>query len=258
MNQHTFTHEDVFGAIQAFNDESRKIVVAIDFIDFFEDYNAASVFSRLLYLDTRSTLPDGWVAKSADEWFDETRLTERQIKRAGQILIDRGVIEIEKRKFQGAPTRHYRILKLPFAISFSTWRRNRFEQNVEMDSDQLSISLYTTESNNRVKQQGKNPIRRNVLFANSDVYEWDVFIQKFSATPEGEEMVDQEIDVRFYYNKVKNWSASRDAKRKDWVAVVRQFIMSDIQDNKVKRTTAPAIKEGRVGDEGFRDELMND
>lgn len=51
-----------------------------------------------------------WIAKSRQEWSDETGLTDAQVKRALNVLADRGVIEKMLWKFSGAPTIHVRAL----------------------------------------------------------------------------------------------------------------------------------------------------
>ncbi len=51
-----------------------------------------------------------WIAKSRREWSSETGLTEAQIRRGLDVLVRRGIIEVFKKKFNGAPTIHVRAL----------------------------------------------------------------------------------------------------------------------------------------------------
>lgn len=65
------------------------------------------------------------------------------------------------------------------------------------------------------------------LFANSEFFDFEKFQESFSGT-------DYEFcDLKIYYEKVKNWSAGKGAKRKDWIATARNFMLSDKQDNKL-------------------------
>lgn len=45
-----------------------------------------------------------WIAKSREEWSLETGLTDAQVRRALNVLADKGVIEKRVLRFNGAPT----------------------------------------------------------------------------------------------------------------------------------------------------------
>lgn len=50
-----------------------------------------------------------WVAKSARELADEIGFSESQVERVTKELERRGLLATKKWKFNGAPTRHYRL-----------------------------------------------------------------------------------------------------------------------------------------------------
>jgi len=50
-----------------------------------------------------------WLAKSRSDWWDEIRLTPRQVDRALGILIEKGLVVTALYKFAGAPTTHIRL-----------------------------------------------------------------------------------------------------------------------------------------------------
>ena len=50
-----------------------------------------------------------WLAKSREDWKDEIRITPKQYDRAIKILISKGLVEVQKFKFNGAPTNHIKL-----------------------------------------------------------------------------------------------------------------------------------------------------
>jgi len=69
---------------------------------------AALLLDQLLYWSGRT---DGrtWVAKSDAEFVDELCITRHGLRAARKLFEDRGIVITEKKKFNGAPTTHYRI-----------------------------------------------------------------------------------------------------------------------------------------------------
>lgn len=53
-----------------------------------------------------------WIAKSREEWSLETGLTDAQVRRALNVLADKGVIEKRVLRFNGAPTNYVRALRV--------------------------------------------------------------------------------------------------------------------------------------------------
>jgi hypothetical protein len=63
--------------------------------------------SQLYYWTERTDDPDGWIYKTAEEWYDETMLTRRELDSIRKALKDKGVV---KEKLAGVPaTVHYKI-----------------------------------------------------------------------------------------------------------------------------------------------------
>ena len=66
------------------------------------------------------------------------------------------------------------------------------------------------------------------LFSESEFYNFDKFELQFIGTEY------ESADLRFYYEAVKNWSASGGNTKVDWIATARNFIIKDIHDKKLK------------------------
>lgn len=50
-----------------------------------------------------------WLAKSREDWKEEIRITPKQYDRAIKILINKNLVEVQKFKFNGAPTNHIKL-----------------------------------------------------------------------------------------------------------------------------------------------------
>jgi hypothetical protein len=123
------------------------------------DIPAALLLSQILYWSDRTTDPDGWFAKSYDDWNAEISMTEYQIKRAikgdkrrkngGLRLADIGVeTKLSQSKYySNAPTMHYRIdAEKLHAVIVSSLNLNIVQDGnrtlSRMDTEQSSESIY--------------------------------------------------------------------------------------------------------------------
>lgn len=73
--------------------------------------------------------------------------------------------------------------------------------------------------------------KKDILFVDSRYFEMDKFLAAF---PQKEFAG---IDLVYYYHAVADWSASKGAKRRDWIACARNIIRSDTEKNKLHRLT---------------------
>lgn len=85
-----------------------------------------------------------------------------------------------------------------------------------------------------VEKEQKKVSVKNHLFKDSEFYNFDLFEAQFKNTDY------EQADLRYYYEAVKNWSASKGEKRLDWVATARNFMLKDVQQNKL------ILKNGRT------------
>ena len=74
-----------------------------------KDVDIATMLSHLIYLTDKGLRPDGFIWKSAREWFIETGLKRNQLEKAKAWLIDRSLLDVRKMMAMGKPTWHYRI-----------------------------------------------------------------------------------------------------------------------------------------------------
>jgi hypothetical protein len=78
---------------------------------------AGLFLSQAFYWDERTKDPDGWFYKTQDEWERETTLTRREQETVRRKLIERGLIEEQKR---GLPCKlYYRLNRQNIIIALS-------------------------------------------------------------------------------------------------------------------------------------------
>jgi hypothetical protein len=73
--------------------------------------------------------------------------------------------------------------------------------------------------------------KNKCLFENSRFFDFELFRKCFN-TPEFEK-----VDLVYYYNVVKDWSASKGRIQKDWIAQTRNIIRADYRRGQIKYTS---------------------
>ncbi|PSR54185.1 hypothetical protein AHMF7605_11955 [Adhaeribacter arboris] len=123
-------------------------IIAMDplLIDFSGSICGGIFLSKLLYWSDKGKLEGGWIAKTYLEWYQETRLTEKQIRLLIKNLTGKGV-ETAVKKFNGSPTLHYRIIPTVFAAEFQKLLETGILPNSSIESDQREDSNLTKEQN---------------------------------------------------------------------------------------------------------------
>lgn len=74
------------------------------------DINSAIILAQLIFWAERGAEKnDGWIFKSATDWYNEARLSEQNVKTAKKNLKELGFIETEIKMARGKPTTFYKI-----------------------------------------------------------------------------------------------------------------------------------------------------
>ena len=73
--------------------------------------------------------------------------------------------------------------------------------------------------------------KNKCLFEKSRFFDFELFRKCFN-TPEFEK-----VDLVYYYNVVKDWSASKGRMQKDWIAQTRNIIRADYRRGQIKYTS---------------------
>lgn len=101
--------EPITDTLMALVGQDDVIVVHKSLVQFTGSLEAGMMLGQLLYWTPRASIPEGWIAKSDDDWADELSLTNYAVRKARKALEEMELIETRLARFNGAPTLHYRI-----------------------------------------------------------------------------------------------------------------------------------------------------
>lgn len=102
--------------------------------------------------------------------------------------------------------------------------KNIGSDKINIDDKKVNISF----RENKEAQSTDEPL---CLFKNSRFADFEKFSQQFA----GDDYAG--VNIRHYYEAVKNWSASKRVKRNDWIATARGFMHRDNNEGKLARIT---------------------
>lgn len=198
-----------------------------------------SIFSRglLCYL---LSLPEDWRINVSvlSEKFQES---ERKILVSLKELIELGYCKREPRRIDGKLAgQHYFITDIPFdfsapqkndgAASQQNSRPTEIPAPQKNDGAEKEYSLFDKEDIEINKEKSKNTRERFCLFENSKFFDIDAFRAEFV---NDEKYAGADFD--YYYECIKNWSASSGAKKYDWIATARNWMLRDFNDGKLRK-----------------------
>jgi hypothetical protein len=102
------------------------------------------------------------------------------------------------------------------------------KQEIDKEESDDSLRLESPTDSPKPKKQRKTT-EEKCLFEDSRYYDFDLFAKEFD-NPDF-----SGIDIKYYYESVRDWSSSSGAKKKDWIATARSFIRKDDKENKLIR-----------------------
>lgn len=144
--------------IAAFAGQENTIGVPRAFCKFMGSLEGGVFLSQVIFWSDKSKRTDGWFYKSYEEWEEETLLSQYKIGKYARKLTELGVLEVQTKKANGAPTCHYRLDYEKFSslfIEFLTNGLSKISQSITensiMDSVKISQSITdtVTETSNR-------------------------------------------------------------------------------------------------------------
>jgi hypothetical protein len=231
------------------------------FIDFCGGMHGKAQFlSQLFYWQSRTKRADGFFYKTYDEWQSEIRVAKYSVMRYSKEFQSEGFLKTKVKRANGFPTVHYQMDIDKLLESLVAFCDNRKLQSATIDSDNLQLTIDSdnlqltsnidyhkiqTEStpedeessstpphsespkpkDKKREPKGKTLFKTN--FGGEDGFE------KFCAAFEGSDyVVVMNVNLRYYYEAVRDWSASSGSMKSDWIATARSFMRGDIQKNK--------------------------
>ncbi len=117
FNKHTDTEKEIVDFIKKNNKDkdgkpiNRVALIRVDLIDICEgDLNAGIMLGQIIYWTDRGAKKnDGWIFKSASEWYNETRLTDKRVKNGTKKLKKLGLVDVTLKAARGHNTRWYKL-----------------------------------------------------------------------------------------------------------------------------------------------------
>jgi hypothetical protein len=110
----------------------------------------------------------------------------------------------------------------------NNWRKQQ-QSNKDVTSNKEVVRDIKESKVNKSKGKERK-VKESIahLFSDSPFYDFVLFEKKFTGT-------DYEFcDLKIYHEKIKNWSAGKGAKKIDWIATARTFMLGDKQEGKLQ------------------------
>jgi len=131
------------------------------------DVIAGLLLSQIVYWylpskkDGRSKLrvyKDGhyWIARTRKDWWDELRIRAKRADRALSILEEKGLIDTAVYKFNGAPTKHIRIVKEKFLTAWTARLASLQEEQPIFPKGEYPNGLSSQKGKIDVPKRGKS------------------------------------------------------------------------------------------------------
>jgi hypothetical protein len=141
-------YQDIRSTLLALAGNENAIVVHKAFVEFTGGLEAGMMLGQLLYWTPRAKRNDGFIAKSYEEWSDELCLTQYGVRKAKKVLEEMGVLETKLKKWDGAPTIHYRLDMDELDHKWICWIRKMETTKSENGNAENSESITETTSEN--------------------------------------------------------------------------------------------------------------
>lgn len=159
MSEKNDTREWVAELLSAFSGQQSTLTIPRAYIDVTGSIEVALFLSQVVYWSDRTTMEDGWFAKSYAEWKDEIALSKYQVMAAVKALSEAGLETVVK-KFKGAPTVHYRLGKAVFSQWIVKKLDERKLKNLTNDSQETERS--STEITTEIRTENKDSVAPEV------------------------------------------------------------------------------------------------
>lgn len=143
------------------------------------------------------------------------------ITKALKELVDSGFVIKREEEINGVVFNRYRVNRefAGGAKNFPPPPKETFPNNTNSNT---SKTLKEKQSDLFGQPTGKH------FFRNSPLSDFDVFKRKFKDVEEAG------VDIDYYFQAVRDWSAAENTKKADWVATVRNWMRRDKQNGKLK------------------------
>lgn len=159
-----------------------------------------------------------WLLRADDDWYDECRMTTKQVRRVRSVLAEKGLIEHRRFKLHGAPTSAWRPLYEAIRPNPELPSEGQFH-----GSDPGGAVPIPLEDLDPV--EAKRPVtKRRTSFP--DVFRLTPAMKEWAAENA------PEVDLTFQTRQFADHWRGKGEKRADWVATWRTWIRNAQQWNR--------------------------
>jgi hypothetical protein len=154
---------DIFDLVARLSGTGNILAVPRMFCEMTGSLESGVLLSQIIYWADKGSDPDGWFYKSYAEWYQDSFLSEYQVRKGVKAFEKAGLLETKLKKVQGSPTLHYRIKKR----EFSEWILKNLGFETVKPKDELpnpqcpSIYTETTAETTSREGGGENPVPRS-------------------------------------------------------------------------------------------------
>jgi hypothetical protein len=142
------------------------------------------------------------------------------------VLMNFGLFTIESGEFWSERLSHHLELRLKLSESGKAGANNRWGNRVAIGEANAKESKVNEIKGKEIKVKQTKVKVLPILFRDSIYNDIKVFSEAFLGTQyEG-------ANFNFYYEKVKNWSDSKNNKKIDWIATAKNWMADDMANNK--------------------------
>lgn len=197
--------------ITKFSGQNNVIPIPVIYLELLGDYHAAAFLNQLVYWSDKTKRTDGYFYKTHKEWYEELKLSRRQIDRSISKLKKLGLLETSLKKANGSPTLHYKLDTDKLVDSICTERTNGIVQNVQMETYKTynSLTENTTESISMSDKSDAAPYKTIIEYLNKKVN------KRFSYKSESNRKL---IKARFNEGyKLEDFLKVIDIKTNEWI-----------------------------------------
>ncbi|MDZ4454615.1 replication protein [Bacillus cereus] len=195
--------------------------VRLSYVDIAEDLIAGILLGQIVYWympneQGKSKLRvkkngEFWLAKGREDWKNEIRITPKQYDRAIKILIDKGLVEVQKFKFNGAPTNHIKLNisevteKVKSILTFGE-NPNSPLGEMELTETVNSLTKITTEitTKNNICAAKADTKKKSAKHSYSDDFEeiWSIYPKKRNK-PKAYQRYKEALDKNHSHDDIK-------------------------------------------------------
>jgi hypothetical protein len=174
----TVTQKDIYGLVKSMVGPNDIKAINMTLVDFTGDWAPAILLSQLLYWTDKTRVQGGWIAKTYEEWFEEVRLSEYQVRKAAKLMEkDLLILETMVKKFNGNPTVHYRVKGEVFSVSFLKFLKERNLTNCTIQPEETSLTVVTEKTSGTITDLNTTENTHTQQGAPFDLF-WDAYGKK--------------------------------------------------------------------------------